>query len=398
MQDNARRATLGILACLATGALFAFASCGSESGSYGSPDSNDGGPDSLPGNHADPNGDGGGNGNGNGDGDAGGTGDGGAGDGGNFDGGDGGDGGGIKLDAGPPANPVEGENQLPGTTEWMLGNPATQREIEGYASATSVPIGGTIQLFVNTASARYTIEVYRLGWYGGLGGRRVLDAVERDGHVQVTPSPDPDGLIECSWTDPYELAVPSSWVTGAYVAKLKTKDTNKQSYIPFVVRDDVRTATYLVQSSVTTFQAYNNWGGRSLYDFNSEGGVRASRVSFLRPYALGLNPESAAGVGAGELITNLQGAAQTGPMGWEYPMVRFLEREGFDVNYVTNVDVHRDGALVAKHPVFVSMGHDEYWSSKMRDHVEYARDFSATSLAFFSGNVSYWQVRLQPSK
>ena len=261
----------------------------------------------------------------------------------------------------------------------MLGSPATKREIEGYASATSVAAGGTIRLFVNTASPRFAIDVYRLGWYGGKGGRLVTSTVERDGRVQVVPPPDADGLVECAWTDPYELAIPADWVTGIYLAKLTTKDTAKQSYIPFVVRDDVRAATYLVQSSVTTFQAYNNWGGKSLYDFNSTGEARASRVSFLRPYALGLNPQAAAGIGAGELITNLQGAAQTGPMGWEYPMVRFLEREGFDVSYATNVDVHRDAGLVAKHPVFVSMGHDEYWSYRMRDHVEYARDHGQTA-------------------
>ena len=300
-------------------------------------------------------------------------------------------------DAGPAKNPVTGENQLPGTEDWMLASPATNREIEGYASATSVGAGGTIRFFVSTASPTYTIDVYRLGWYGGKGGRLVTKTVTRPGKQQITPAPDPAGLIECAWTDPYALAIPSSWVTGIYLAKLTTTDTKKQSYIPFVVRDDARAATYLVQSSVTTFQAYNNWGGKSLYDFNSTGG-RASRVSFLRPYALGLNPQAAVGVGAGELLTNLQGAAQTGPMGWEYPMVRFLEREGFDVSYVTNVDVHRDAQLVAKHPVFVSMGHDEYWSSRMRDNVEHARDHGTTSLAFFSGNVSYWQVRFQPSK
>ena len=305
---------------------------------------------------------------------------------------------GADVDTTPAANPVAGENQLPGTEEWLLGSPATQREIEGYASTTSVAAGGKIGIYVNTASARYTIDVYRLGWYGGKGGRRVAEPVERDGKVQVVPPPDADGLVECAWTDPYELTIPASWVTGYYLVRLTTKDTKKQSYVPFVVRDDARAATYLVQSSVTTFQAYNNWGGKSLYDFNSTNMTRASRVSFHRPYGLGLNPQSAAGIGAGEIITNFQGAAQTGPMGWEYPMVRFLEREGLDVSYVTNVDVHRDVALVAKHPVFLSVGHDEYWSYAMRDHVEFARDHGTTSVALFSGNEAYWQIRFQPSK
>lgn len=297
-----------------------------------------------------------------------------------------------------PPNPVSDENEQPGAVDWGLVSPATQREIEGYPSSPSVAAGGKLRIFTNTASARYAVSVYRLGWYQGKGARLVVPPVERDGHVQVTPARDADGLVECDWTDPYEVTIPAAAVSGIYLAKLTTKDTGKQAYVPFVVRDDVRVATYLVQSSTTTFQAYNNWGGRSLYDFNSAGGVRASRVSLLRPYALGLNPQSAAGVGAGEIVTNLQGAAQTGPMGWEYPMVRFLEREGYDVSYTTNVDVHRDAQLVAKHKVFVSVGHDEYWSQQMRDHVEHARDHGATSLAFLSGNVSYWQVRFEPAK
>src|ERR1044071_4365185 len=75
------------------------------------------------------------------------------------------------------ANPVQTENAKPGTTAWRLTNPATAREIEGYASLTSVNRGGTITLFVNTAAASYTIEVYRMGWYGGAGARLLLGPV-----------------------------------------------------------------------------------------------------------------------------------------------------------------------------------------------------------------------------
>ncbi|HSO41105.1 MAG TPA: N,N-dimethylformamidase beta subunit family domain-containing protein, partial [Labilithrix sp.] len=127
------------------------------------------------------------------------------------------------------------ENGLPGTTDWVLTSPATQREIEGYASATSVAPGGKIRFFVSTASPRYTVDVYRLGWYAGKGGRAAQATVERDGHLQIAPVPDADGLVECDWTDPYELTVPTAWVTGMYLVKLTTKGSGKQSYIPFVV-------------------------------------------------------------------------------------------------------------------------------------------------------------------
>src|SRR5205807_1234894 len=128
--------------------------------------------------------------------------------------------------------------------------------------------------------------------------------------------------VECRWTNPYVLAIPSTpgdptdWASGVYLAKLTTGVSGKQSYIIFAVRDDARPSSYLFQSSVTTFQAYNSWGGKSLYDFSSTGG-RAFKVSFNRPYD--------DGAGTGNFVN--------GVSGWEHNMLRFLEREGYDVAY-----------------------------------------------------------------
>jgi hypothetical protein len=303
---------------------------------------------------------------------------------------------GAHPDAGPLPNSIVQENTRAGTSSWQLDNPALAHEIEGYASHTSVNRGDSIDLFVHTTSPAYTIEVFRLGWYGGAGARSMLSAQTRTGVAQIMPAPAADGLIECAWTEPLTLAIPTDWTSGVYLAKLSTSDTHEQSYITFVVRDDASTSDYLFQSSVTTFQAYNNWGGKSLYDFNSDGEVRASRVSFHRPYAPGLNPEAAGGVGAGEVLTNFQGKAQSPAAGWEYSMVRFVEREGYDVSYVTNIDLHRDAGLLRAHQVLLSVGHDEYWSWEMRRNVEDARDRRGLSVAFISGNAVYWQIRLEP--
>ena len=109
----------------------------------------------------------------------------------------------------------------------------------------------------------------------------------------------------------------------------------------FVVRDDARVSDLLFQSSVSTMQAYNGWGGKSLYPFNSSG-PQAARVSFDRPY------------GAGAGFTEFQR--------WEYPTIRFLEREGYDVTYCTDVDTHAQPDMLVKHRAFLSVGHDEYWS------------------------------------
>jgi cellulose synthase/poly-beta-1,6-N-acetylglucosamine synthase-like glycosyltransferase len=287
---------------------------------------------------------------------------------------------------------IEQENQKKGTTSWMLTTPARHREIEGYASLASVNRGETISLFVHTEAPSFVARFYRMGWYGGAGAREVAEPVRRVGRRQPPPFVDATtGLVECRWEDPIVLRIPAQsndpteWLSGVYLAKLSAEPSGESSYVLFIVRDDARASRFLYQSSVTTFQAYNNWGGKSLYGYNSEQG-KAVMVSFDRPYAMGREPLDALSVGAGGFL-----------QGWEYNMVRWLEREGYDVTYATNLDVHRDPGLLLSHRAFLSVGHDEYWSRSMRRHVEQARD-RGVHLAFFSANTCYWQIRLMPSR
>lgn len=310
---------------------------------------------------------------------------------------------GVHSESNAELNPIQRENMRPGTQEWRLTQPALQREIEGYASSTSVNRGGRISLFVHTSAPSYRIEIYRMGWYEGTGARLVSGPLVRPGVTQPMPAMDlHTGLTECSWKDPYVVTAGSKsdheeWVSGVYLAKLTAGVHGAQAYIIFIVRDDARPSDFLFQSSVTTYQAYNNWGGKSLYDFNSTGG-RALTVSFNRPYAPSSNPAAAYGNGAGDFVTNnaVPPTDASSPSGWEYNMVRWLEREGYDVSYSSNIDTHSNEHLLDIHKGWLSVGHDEYWTWQMRTHVEAARDHGV-SLAFFSGNVCYWQIRLEPS-
>ena len=298
---------------------------------------------------------------------------------------------------GSPA-PVSLENQHPGTAKWELVNPALAHEIEGYADEASVGPGEALELHVSTASPRFSVEVFRMGWYGGAGARRVLELRALAGARRETPRPRTrDGLVECSWPPSCRISVGTDWVSGVYLARLTASTDGKQSFIPFVVREAnrprgaaFRRAPILIQCSVNTWQAYNNWGGKSLYDFNSFGG-RALRVSFDRPYAT--NAAAGRGAGAGEFLTVSHARL---PAAWEYPFVRWIEKEGYDVAYATNVDVHRDASLLARRKAVLLVGHDEYWSRPMRDHVERARD-RGVNLGVFAANVCYWQVRYEPS-
>jgi uncharacterized repeat protein (TIGR02543 family) len=322
----------------------------------------------------------------------------------------------------PPAvhalNPIQQENAKLGTSAWQLSNPAitcidpscfsnptdgvSEHEMEGYASLTSVNRGGQISLFVRTADPQYTIEIYRMGWYGGAGARQVMSAVTRNRTAQPNATVDTTtGLVECNWVDPFVLTIPNNaadptdWCSGVYVAKLTGTISGKQSYIIFVVRDDARSSDYLFQSSITTAQAYNRYGGESLYR-NYAGlspGTHANKVSFNRPYigdggaSLGSNGNGNPGYDYGAAFFFIFN---------EYNMVRFMEREGYDVTYCTDVDTHENVNLLLSRRAFLSIGHDEYWSWQMRANVEAARD-QGVSLGFFCANSCYWQIRFEAS-
>ena len=192
---------------------------------------------------------------------------------------------------------------MPGTTAWQLTNPATMfgnndlnpvdyanAEIQGYASLTSVDQGGSIDFHVRTINTNsYTLSVFRMGWYNGTGGRLMLGPITLPGVVQPMPpapvyQPAGSGIVECNWSVSYSLAVPTDWVSGVYLVKLSLSSPAKESYIVFVVRDDARNSPILFQSSVTTYQAYNEWGGSSLYSTTPEGDKTGVKVSFDRPY------------------------------------------------------------------------------------------------------------------
>ena len=289
-------------------------------------------------------------------------------------------------------NPTAAENRKRGTTAWELTNagdhggcPATacgsstgaRRSIEGYASRTSYSAGDTLRLYVSCDESEYRVRIYRVGWYDGEGARLQFGPILRAGWRQPSPPPDPvTGLVDCEWSDPFEMTIPSIWVSGVYLAVLTSGPSGDQNYVIFVVREDARASDVLVTLSTHTYQAYNCWGGKSLYDFNSTQCAPAVKVSYNRPYIQSY--------GAGEFFY------------YEIQLVRWLEREGYDVSYATNVDLHADSTLLRRHRALLTTAHDEYWTWEMRDHVEYAHDTLST--AFLSGAAAFWQVRLEPDR
>src|SRR5215218_2101004 len=284
--------------------------------------------------------------------------------------------------AAPVTNVVACENTKPGNpkSEWDVSG-AGSTSIQGFATDISVNHGDRVRFKIKTAARSYRLDIYRMGYYGGNGARKVAT-------ISLASNPSPSqpacltnsstGLIDCgNWSESTSWLVPADAVSGIYFARLvRTDNTSGSSHVMFIVRDDASHSDLFFQTSDTTWQAYNSYGGNSLYTGSPAG--RAYKVSYNRPF------------------NTRGGSTEDWVFNSEYPMVRFLEANGYDVSYTTGVDSDRRGDLIKNHKAFLSVGHDEYWSAGQRAKVEAARD-AGVNLAFFSGNEMFWKTRWENS-
>ena len=279
-------------------------------------------------------------------------------------------------------NYVVVENCRPGDTTWNVTNPGT---ISGFATASSINKGESVDIKVDTTGA-FRMEVYRTGYYGGRLGRLFSTSLG----LAATPQPACNddaatGLIDCSnWSVSAKLTTTQNWPSGVYLLRLVRTDNNSDTQVLLAVRDDARPSDLLYGVGFSTYQAYNNYGGRSLYDWNSwgdstvSGAARAVKVSFNRPF---VQPNFA----SHDWYT------------WtDLPMVSWLERMGYSVTYTANTDLERHPERVRDHRAYIMAGHDEYWSAGMRSALEQART-AGTSIFSPSGNAIYWKVRFENS-
>jgi hypothetical protein len=290
----------------------------------------------------------------------------------------------LRSSAETPPNPVAAENAKPGTRDWMLTkpriDPATKYRcpwIEGYCSHTSLRAGGEVQFFVSAnPAAEWTLEIYRMGFYNGDGGRLMQKLGPFPGKVQPDPPVGDKRLRHCEWEPGASLKIPSDWLSGVYLGKLTELAGGTQSYVIFIVRDD-RRADFLFQCSDHTWQAYNRWPNQfALYDNGKNewfwgGGVQ---VSFNRPYGKYCQIlDAPLSTGSGEFLL------------WEFPLAFWMEEHGYDVTYISNQDTHHDAAGLKRAKGFLSVGHDEYWTIEMFRNVQTAIA-AGVSAAFLSGN------------
>jgi YD repeat-containing protein len=287
----------------------------------------------------------------------------------------------------PNSNPVVNENNCmgAGSTAWQLTN-YDQDGITGYATKSSVNLGESVPLRIanQAGSGSAEVSVFRMGWYGGAGGRLVFQnkkvTINNDRHCE---SPDETtGYWSCeNWEN--SLTVPGSSLpaSGIYMVRIKDLANSQDNQIIFTVRNDSRKSALLYKLPTATYQAYNSFNGHSLYRFNSAGfqtitgTSRAVKVSFERPYVNDYNDAN----------WFLKG---------DFPMVAWMEREGYDVDYTESTSVDSNPAQLLNHKTLVFSGHDEYWSEAEMNGYKAARN-AGVNIASFSGNTAYWKIRYE---
>ena len=282
----------------------------------------------------------------------------------------------------PQSSGIEGSAPAPtplaaiGDPAWRITRLGPPNAIEGWVDRVSALPGQTVKLHVSTVDRHWRVTAYRMGWYGGALAERVwqsatqLGVRQRKATISATTN-----TVQTAWRP--SLVLPTAdWLPGAYLLRLDGQ--TGQRYVPLTIRSPDMTGRTVLIDPVTTWQAYNDWGGYSLY--HGPGGLndfddRSVAVSFDRPYTAD---------GASDFV------------GSQLPIIAHAERLGIPLAYATDVDLHALPHLLAGARAVISMGHDEYWSTAMRTAVTAARD-AGVNVAFLSANAVFRHIRFAAS-
>ena len=281
---------------------------------------------------------------------------------------------------------VIAENQRSGTTAWKITNAATTGTIEGFTDHNYVAAGESFGLYVSTTAASFGVVAYRMGYYQGTGGREVWSSAQLPGHQQPTcPVDHTTNMVSCdNWSRSTTVPVTPQWPSGDYVLKL-TDSANDQAYVLLTVWDPSSRATYLLVNRTLTEQGWNTLGG---YDFyQGLGGCivdedryppcnRARVVSLDRPYA--------EGEGAEDFFGN------------EYPLIYWMEQQGLDVTYATDITLTENPGFALEHRAWLSLDHDETWTDSELQAAKKAMG-QGVNILFLSGAAIVRHARLEAS-
>jgi hypothetical protein len=279
---------------------------------------------------------------------------------------------------------VIAENKKPGTAVWRITSEGSGF-VEGFAEENYAQQGEQVGLYVSTSHPSFQVIAYRMGWYQGVGARQIWKSATVPGVYQPQcPVQASTNMVSCdNWSLSMTMRITSAFVPGDYLLKLVAGDN--AAYVPLTVWQPTSTATYLVMNRSLVEQGWNSFGG---YDFYQGTGPcildqksyppcnRARVVSFDRPYS---------GDGSSDFLTN------------EYPMVAFMEEEGLDVTYCTDICIDEHPSFVEQHKAVIDLDHDETWTNTEREAVLDAVN-AGVNVAFFGAATFVRHARLQPSR
>jgi hypothetical protein len=272
------------------------------------------------------------------------------------------------------------ENARPGDRDWWITSPGAPDEITGYAGQASVLPGQPVDLYVSTTAREFTVRAFRAGWYGGDLARLVWQSGPVRGHRQAaavigTPAylGAPTNTARADWGRSLTIAT-DGWPAGAYLLRLDAF-SGGQRYVPLTVRSASAAGRVVLKNGVSTWQAYNTWGGYDLYLGPGGYADRALAVTLDRPY-------------------DQEGAYLF--MVYERKLINLAERMGLPLAYLTSIDIATDPGALDGASALVSPGHDEYWTPQERGYVTAARD-RGMNIAFLGANAMFRRIRLAPS-
>ncbi|WP_143765577.1 N,N-dimethylformamidase beta subunit family domain-containing protein [Catenulispora acidiphila] len=279
---------------------------------------------------------------------------------------------------------IAAENAQPGTPNWNKGiDSGSDHGIEGYDDQVAVTPGQSFKLFVSTTAPQFTATAFRIGYYGGTQARQVWKSAVTPGKAQPAATVRAQvNTVSTTWQPSMTVAT-DGWPEGSYLIRLDAVGGKVKGarFVPVTVRSTSTAGKVVLINGVTTWQAYNSYGGYDLYSGGARNsyGDRARIVSFDRPYDT---------TGADRFQT------------YEQSSIVFSEKlaasHGFELAYATDLDLHEHPGMFQGARAIITLGHDEYWSTQMRQTVTQARD-SGTNLAFLGANAVFRHIRFQDS-
>jgi hypothetical protein len=266
-----------------------------------------------------------------------------------------------------------------GTKGWRIRHVRALDAVEGFADRVSVLPGQRFRLFVSTSARLWRVEAFRMGWYHGVQARRVWESGWLRGRRQPGPAIAPGtGMVTAPWRSPLRVTT-NGWPVGDYLLRLDAS-SGARRYVPITMRSPSTAGKVVLINDVTTWQAYNMWGGYDLYQGPGGFANRSRAVSFDRPYA-----HNSVDTGAEWFLS------------YDQPAVALAERTGVPLAYETDVDLNSDPRLLAGARAVITLGHDEYYSAAMRSQLIAARA-AGTNIAFLGANAVFRHIRFGSSR